>query len=65
MQEHREKLVETELEVDTEETAQPGPMGNAIAPTPEFELHSNTHIPCSKWCPLCVQAKRTNPVRHR
>lgn len=64
--EHKENIVETELEIEAEEAIQPRTMGKIAAPTPEeFELHSKTHLPSRDRCPVCVQAKKTNPAHKR
>lgn len=53
VEEHRQKLMETELEIEAEEALQPRSMGRMVAPTPEeFELHSKTHLPYRNRYPV-------------
>ena len=65
MEQEKQKLVETEIEMETEEADAPRVQSRIYSPSlDEYNRHCAIHLPNWNWCPICVQAKKTN-IMHK
>lgn len=61
IKDQRNKLKETELELEQAQGEEPCSMSNIYTPTKEeYDKHRRTHLPYRTWCPICVHSKREN-----